>query len=86
MFPNTNKSFLAIMNGGFVGIASWALTYPIDTIKTRSITYDKTIKQCMSMGKYWGGYRVCIIRAFLVNSAGFGAYELSLKYIKDYTN
>jgi hypothetical protein len=72
-----------LIAGGISGCINWTTTYPIDTIKTRTITYNNTIKECMLMGNYWGGYRVCIIRAFLVNSIGFGSYELSLKYLKN---
>ena len=72
--------------GGIAGCINWTSTYPIDTIKTRAITFDKTIKEYILMGNIWKGYRICIFRAFLVNSAGFQTYELALKYINNYTN
>ena len=75
-----------LLAGGIAGCLNWSSTYMIDSIKTRYITYDKTIKQCILMGNYWKGFRICMIRAFLVNSIGFQVYELSLKYIKDFSN
>ena len=68
--------------GGIAGSLNWTTTYPIDTIKTRSITYNFNLKQCINMGSYWRGYGICLIRAFLVNSAGFGTYEISLQFLK----
>jgi hypothetical protein len=68
----------SMLAGGIAGCINWTTTYPIDTLKTRSITYDKTIKDYILMGNFWKGCRICVLRAFLVNSVGFGVYELSL--------
>jgi len=69
--------------GGISGCLNWTITYPIDTIRTRYITFDKTLFECILMQDYWKGYNICMIRAFLVSSFGFTAYEYVLKLIKN---
>lgn len=75
-----------LLAGGSAGILSWALSYPIDVIKTR-IQADTT-------GKYRGmlhatresvrvhgwsilfkGFSACMYRAFIVNAVTFAAFE-----------
>ena len=34
LLPNANHYFLSLIVGGFSGLASWWLTYPLDLIKT----------------------------------------------------
>ena len=69
--------------GGLAGCLNWTATYPMDTIRTRYITFDKTLFECILMRHFWEGYNVCMIRAFLVSSFGFTAYEYALKLIKN---
>ena len=69
--------------GGLAGCLNWTLTYPMDTIRTRYITFDKTLLECVLMQHFWKGYNICMVRAFLVSSFGFTAYEYSLKLIKN---
>jgi hypothetical protein len=83
MKENGISPFIA---GGLSGCLNWTSSYVIDTLKTRSITYNKNIKECVMMGNYWKGYRMCMIRGFIVNSFGFQAYESALKYINDLPN
>ena len=64
------------LSGGFAGIISWLVTYPIDVIKTRiqtkeSIRYFDAIKK----GGLWQGLSICLIRSFLVNSVSFTMYD-----------
>lgn len=33
--PNTNQYVISLVVGGFAGLASWWLTYPLDLIKTK---------------------------------------------------
>ena len=35
ILPNFNKHFLSLTVGGFAGLASWFITYPLDLIKTK---------------------------------------------------
>lgn len=70
--------------GGLAGCINWTATYPLDTIRTRYITFrDIELIECILMRKYWNGYGVCMLRAFLVSSFGFSAYEYTLKFLKN---
>jgi solute carrier family 25 (mitochondrial carnitine/acylcarnitine transporter), member 20/29 len=65
---------------------SWALSYPIDVIKTRlqadtAGTY-RNARHALSMSVQQHGYRIlfqgfgaCMYRAFLVNAVTFVAFE-----------
>jgi solute carrier family 25 (mitochondrial carnitine/acylcarnitine transporter), member 20/29 len=64
------------LSGGIAGIANWTFTYPIDTIRSRQISNNISIREAISMGNLWRGYSACLIRAFLVNSCSFYIYEL----------
>ena len=67
----------APVSGGLAGLINWSLTYPIDIIKTRQMTYNISIREAYLMGNLWKGYHVCAIRALVVNSIGFWVYEKS---------
>lgn len=81
-------SLAVLLAGGTAGILSWALSYPIDVIKTRI--------QADTRGQYQGmldaarqsvrrhgwsilftGFSACMYRAFLVNAVTFVAFEES---------
>ena len=64
------------LSGGIAGIANWTFTYPLDTIRSRQISNNISIREAISMGNLWRGYSACLIRAFLVNSCSFYIYEL----------
>lgn len=82
-FELRKKKINPVLAGGFAGCLNWTFTYPIDTIRTRYITYDMSLFECILMKNYWKGYNVCMLRAVLVSSFGFGAYEYILKLIKN---
>jgi solute carrier family 25 (mitochondrial carnitine/acylcarnitine transporter), member 20/29 len=77
--------------GGLAGMGSWALVYPIDTIKTaQQGMRDCRHPQALSMAKkaaalykeagvsrFYRGISVCMIRAFSVNAVIFPVYELA---------
>lgn len=65
--------------GGLAGIASWTISYPFDTIKTRlqSGNFPNWLSS-LKAGQIWKGYSICIARAALVNAVGWLVYE---KYI-----
>lgn len=64
-----------LLSGALTGVASWTTTYPIDVIMSRQVAQNITIKQAIKQGNLWKGYRVCIIRAMIVNAANFKIYE-----------
>lgn len=71
--------------GGVAGLINWTLTYPIDIIKTRQMSENKSIMKALKMGYLWRGYSFCAIRAILVNSSGFMVYENSFNFLKKMT-
>ncbi|KAJ1433955.1 Mitochondrial carrier protein [Sesbania bispinosa] len=84
-----NTMFIA---GGLAGIASWIFNYPTDVIKTRlqaqtpsSMKYkgilDCVLKIIKEEGSIvlWRGFGATLVRAFVINSAIFPAYEISLR-------
>ncbi len=61
--------------GGFAGVLSWTLTYPLDTVRTRQLSDNVAIRDALHQGKLFSGFSACIIRAFVVNSLSFYIYE-----------
>lgn len=61
--------------GGVAGMLSWALTYPIDTIRSRQISQNIGIVRAAKSNLY-RGFGACMLRAFLVNGISFKIYEL----------
>tara|TARA_B110000037_G_scaffold216297_1_gene275072 strand:+ start:379 stop:1041 length:663 start_codon:yes stop_codon:yes gene_type:complete len=64
------------ISGGIAGVASWFLTYPVDTIKSRmqSGSY-RTIKEAYQQKYLYRGLNSCLARAFIVNSFGLYIYD-----------
>lgn len=67
----------AFNSGGIAGCASWLLTYPLDTYKTRVQANSKyemkmNVKNFKSL---WNGLSFCLVRAYLVNGIGFYIYN-----------
>lgn len=69
-----NKKYGPLISGGLAGTFSWMLTYPIDTIRSRQISQNKTLKM-VSKKSLWNGLCPCLMRAFLVNSVSFFIFE-----------
>jgi solute carrier family 25 carnitine/acylcarnitine transporter 20/29 len=68
------SSFIA---GGISGCSSWAVTYPIDTVKTRfQANPSFKGKYYIQQGNLWQGIGFCLVRAFLVNGVSFTLYEM----------
>lgn len=78
--------------GGLAGIASWIFNYPTDVIKTRlqaqtpsSMKYKGIVDCVLKIIKeeghavLWRGLGATLVRAFVMNSAIFPAYEFSLR-------
>lgn len=71
-------SFIA---GGVAGITNWTLTYPIDVVRTRQIAQNISINEAIKQGKLWDGYKVCIMRAIIVNASIFKIYDMTKHYL-----
>lgn len=74
------NSFLA---GGASGVFNWGLTYPLDIIKTRQMTYYIDFKTAFKMGNLTKGLGICLTRAWIVNAVGFTSYEISKKWFTE---
>ena len=73
------NSFIA---GGTAGIINWTFSYPIDVVRTRQITYNFPIVDCIKYGSLYRGLTLCCLRSFIVSSLGFTIYEKTLNLIK----
>ena len=63
--------------GAITGVLSWLFTFPIDVIKTRIQTDPtETFLSAYKKGNLFVGITPCLVRALLVNSVGFYAYEM----------
>lgn len=70
-----------LISGGYAGLACWAITYPLDVIKTRQMSNVKrevTFHSAYKMGQLWKGFSACAMRAILVNAAGFWTYRKTI--------
>lgn len=75
------KDVSIISSGGLAGVSNWLITYPLDIIKTRQMTFKISFKQAFTQKHLFRGLDVCLIRAFIVNSIGFYTYELAKLYL-----
>lgn len=66
-----------MINGGLAGCASWCFSYPFDTIKTHHQTANPsaTFRELWKSRMLFKGFRICMIRAFIVNAINFYIYE-----------
>jgi solute carrier family 25 carnitine/acylcarnitine transporter 20/29 len=70
----------AFVSGGIAGIASWIVSYPIDTLKTRrQLNQSLKLQQLINQGPLYNGLTITLIRAFIVNSCCFSMYEYCKK-------
>lgn len=63
------------ISGGISGMASWASTYPFDVIRNRQISCNISMHEAIKKGNFLAGFRLCMVRAFFVNSAGLWVYD-----------
>ena len=77
-------NFSSILSGSITGVISWFLTYPIDIIKTRQLTYNISVKEAIKMGKLYDGLTICLVRAFFVNSVAFYSYDFMKETLNNY--
>lgn len=83
-YLNKKMDYSVFLSGSLSGVLSWGLTYPLDVIKTRQMTYNITFKEALKRGNLLNGIQICLIRAFLVNSIAFYSYEQSKKLFKSF--
>lgn len=68
--------------GALAGLANWSVSYPIDVIRTRQVTFDQRLSDCIralhreGLRTLWTGYSACALRAVCVNSAILSAFEI----------
>tara|TARA_Y100000992_G_scaffold300645_1_gene269723 strand:+ start:295 stop:939 length:645 start_codon:yes stop_codon:yes gene_type:complete len=74
-FYMKEKEFHPLISGGVAGLCNWTLTYPLDSIRSRQIAQNITIKESIQQGKIWKGYSICAVRAVIVNAISFWVYE-----------
>jgi len=75
-----NEDYNSFISGGFAGILSWLITYPIDVIKTRiQSNQNLSVISAYRIGNIWNGLGFCLFRSFIVNGSGFFVYD----YLKD---
>ena len=66
----------ALISGGITGCFAWAITYPIDVIKTRVQCGEiMTSEDIILLKNRWNGISFCLTRAILVNSIGFYVFD-----------
>lgn len=75
-----SKDYNPFFSGGMAGIASWIISYPLDSLKTRIQTGD-TYMEAIKKGNYFKGLPYCLVRAFIVNGTGFGIASLFKNFI-----
>jgi len=63
------KGISPVIGGAISGMSLWGLLYPLDTIKTRQISQNISLKDAYIQGKYYRGFGICITREVVVNSA-----------------
>ena len=80
LFTFIDKNYHPFISGGMAGIASWTISYPLDTLKTRIQSGD-TYMKAINKGNYFKGLPYCLVRAFIVNGTGFGMAALFKKYL-----
>ncbi|VVU95194.1 Mitochondrial carrier protein [seawater metagenome] len=77
-----NNQLSILLSGGIAGCSAWAISYPLDIIKTRIQNGNiLTFKQAIRQGNLYQGIMPCMCRAFVVNSIGFFCYEHFLNLI-----
>lgn len=81
----SNFTLTSLISGGFAGVCSWFVVYPIDVVKTKQqalISGHETIR-CVTaqlykeqgMAGFFRGMAPCLVRAFPVNAAVLVGYE-----------
>ena len=67
--------FPVFISGAFAGIFNWGASYPIDTLMSRQIAQNISIRDAICIGNIYKGYSVCLFRSMIVNGCSFLVYE-----------
>jgi solute carrier family 25 (mitochondrial carnitine/acylcarnitine transporter), member 20/29 len=59
-------------SGGFSGICSWLITYPIDTIRTKTL-----LNQRIQLKTLYHGISFCLLRSFILDGLTFTIFDKS---------
>lgn len=63
------------VSGGLCGGIMWTVIYPIDNYKTNYTIKDISIKEFLKEGKFFKGYKYCLMRGIPANIIIFDLYE-----------
>ena len=92
-FPSVfGETATTLVSGGVCGAVTWAIAYPIDTIKTReqampatapaaergALAITRSIIHEHGVGHLYRGLTTCLLRAFPVNAVTFLVYKQTL--------
>lgn len=92
MIPDNSEKLslgTTIVAGGFAGIATWSIVFPMDTIKSYIQGSDKTnVKSLFTtlyrqggISRLYPGFGTAMLRSFPANSATFLGVELAYKIL-----
>lgn len=87
---NDFKWYHSFIYGGVAGAGSWSVIYPSDVVKTRMQTEGNEKKQlgkCIQeiyreggINRFYRGFNLAIVRAFMLHAGVFAGYEMYMKY------
>ena len=80
-FCKSNYNMDAFVAGGIAGFTNWTITYPIDVIRSRQIAQNISFIKAYNQKNLWNGYKICIIRAVIVNASVFKVYDVTNRYL-----
>ena len=67
--------------GAGAGALNWAVTMPLDTLRTRQIAQKCDVRTAWRQGKLWAGFSFALARAAVVNACSFSVYEIACAYL-----
>jgi len=80
-YLNEQLKLSPFIAGGISGCLSWAITYPLDTLKTIKQSNDISLLNILKTKgglqhiNIWNGFLICQARAFIVNGISFIMYD-----------
>ena len=75
-YCKNKQDMSAFLSGGLAGINSWFWTFPIDALRVRKqLNPTLNMKQLWNLAPISRGIGITLLRAFIVNGAGFTVYD-----------
>jgi solute carrier family 25 carnitine/acylcarnitine transporter 20/29 len=84
----------SLLSGGFAGVATWIVMYPVDYVKTRiqsdsltnpefknSVDCFQRLVKSKGLPVIFTGFQIMMVRAFVANAAGFMCFETAKKFV-----